>query len=98
MFAPFISGKIGLAKMFILGFMNTAISLPGNLFVLAEKYASEHGLNRSELYAVALREYIVAHLHDGLTQRISQVCAELDSALPTDLAQVGRKSLLESEW
>ena len=78
--------------------MKTAISLPDDLFVRAEEFSQQHGLNRSEVYATALREYLDSHRYDELTQRINQACAELDNALPTDFAQVARKSLLETEW
>jgi hypothetical protein len=32
--------------------MKTAISLPDKLFQVAEAFAQEHGLSRSELYAL----------------------------------------------
>ncbi len=78
--------------------MKTAISLPDDLFVLAEEFSKARGLKRSELYVVALREYIDAHRHDGLTQKINQACAELEGELPTGIARVARKNLLEAEW
>lgn len=38
--------------------MKTAISLPDEVFAAAERYAKQHGLSRSELYARALRRFL----------------------------------------
>ena len=78
--------------------MKTAISLPDDLFSIAEEVAKQQGISRSELYATALRAYIDAHRQDRLLDAINQTCAELDTALPDDIAQMTRKRLLEPEW
>lgn len=62
--------------------MKTAISLPDDLFSLADDFAKQHGLSRSELYATALRTYIGAHRCDNLTERINRACEEFDTQLP----------------
>lgn len=41
--------------------MKTDVSLPDELFALANDFAKQHGLSRSELYATALRNYIDTH-------------------------------------
>lgn len=78
--------------------MKTAISLPDDLFVLADAFAKQHGLSRSELYATALRTYIGAHRHDDLTERINRACEKLDTNLPDEMARVSRRTLLGAEW
>lgn len=78
--------------------MKTAISLPDNLFMIAEEFARERSLSRSELYATALREYIDVHRGEGLTDKINQICMDLDSGLPSDIAHAARSKLLEAEW
>lgn len=78
--------------------MKTAISVPDDLFSLAEDFARDHGISRSALFTNALREYLLAHRTDTLTERINAVCAEVDTRLPDDLANVARRSLLEAEW
>lgn len=78
--------------------MKTAISLPDDLFVLADDFAKQHGLSRSELYATALRKYIEAHRRDNLTERINRACETLDTALPSEVAHFARQKLLEAEW
>lgn len=55
-------------------------------------------MSRSELYAAALRAFILARQRVDLTDRINAVCSELDTALPSDLAEAARRRLLEAEW
>ncbi len=78
--------------------MKTAISLPNDLFALADDFAKKVGISRSELYVVALREYILAKQRDNLTEQINLACAKLDTALPADIAATTRRRLLEIEW
>lgn len=78
--------------------MKTAISLPDDLFLQADQTAKELGMSRSELYAAALRAFILARQRVDLTDRINAVCSELDTALPSDLAEAARRRLLEAEW
>lgn len=78
--------------------MKPAISLPDDLFVLADEYATTLGLSRSELYATALREFIASRQRDDLTERINAACAILDTSLPKDIARSTRQKLLEAEW
>jgi metal-responsive CopG/Arc/MetJ family transcriptional regulator len=78
--------------------MKTAISLPDELFLLADQYAKNLGMSRSEFYATAVRAFILAQKRDGLTDRINDACAKLDTTLPEDIAEKTRQRLLEVEW
>ena len=78
--------------------MKTAISLPDDLFVLADEFAKNAGMSRSELYVIALREFIMSRQRDDLTERINAVCTNLDTALPEDIARITLQKLLEAEW
>lgn len=78
--------------------MKTAISLPDDLFEIAERLAAERGISRSELYATALRKYLEAHAREDLLERIDAACERLDTSLPDDLAAVSRAGLLRMEW
>ena len=92
---------MGLTSGLYLGYtlgMKTAISLPDELFSLADELAKERGQTRSELYATALREYVEAYRTDNLTTRINEACAQVDTALPPDIASLSRRRLLASEW
>ena len=78
--------------------MKTAISLPDDLFFEAEEYAKSLGVSRSELYANALRAFILIRQQDDLTERINKACANLDTSLPSEIAKLTRQKLLEIEW
>ncbi len=82
----------------MLAAMKTVISLPDDLFTQADAFAERAGMSRSELYATALREYILSRQQDDLTERINAACAELDTSLPEDIAKMTRQKLLEVEW
>lgn len=78
--------------------MKTAISLPDDLFAMADSVAQDLGMSRSQLYAKALRAFIVSHQQNDLTARINAACAKIDSSLPEDIAKITRRKLLEVEW
>lgn len=78
--------------------MKTAISLPNDLFALAEECARRRGMSRSELYATALRHYLNTHRYEGLTEAINQACVDLATALPNEVANQTRQRMLEVEW
>jgi len=78
--------------------MKTAISLPDDLFVLADQFAKNLGISRSEFYATAVRAFIVAQQREDLSDRINAAYANLDTTLPEDIAKITRQKLLEVEW
>ena len=78
--------------------MKTAISLPDDLFVLADQFAKNLGMSRSEFYATAVRAFIAAQKRNTLTESINAACSKLDSTLPEDIATMTRRKLLEVEW
>lgn len=78
--------------------MKTAISLPDELFAIAEKLAEQRGVSRSELYATALRAYIAEHASDDLRQRIDEFCNRVDTSLPEDLCRAARATLQGTDW
>lgn len=82
----------------ILRGMKTAISLPDDLFVLADQFARDLGMSRSEFYATALRAFITSQQRESLTDSINAACSKLDTTLPADLAKMTRRKLLEVAW
>jgi metal-responsive CopG/Arc/MetJ family transcriptional regulator len=78
--------------------MKTAISLPDDLFEIAERLAAQRGISRSALYATALRAYIEAHAPDDLRERIDAFCIRVDTSLPEDLSGAARAALKSSDW
>jgi metal-responsive CopG/Arc/MetJ family transcriptional regulator len=61
--------------------MKTAISIPDPLFEAAEKFAQHKGLSRSQLYAIALQEYLQSHQPDQITQQLDAIYADEDSSI-----------------
>ncbi|NEU75249.1 ChpI protein [Hassallia byssoidea VB512170] len=78
--------------------MKTAISIPDTIFEAAENFAKRMGLSRSELYAVALQEYLKAHRSDCITEQLDAVYADEDSSLNPFLVELQTHTLPEETW
>ena len=53
--------------------MKTAISLPDDLFINAEKLSRRKHMSRSELYATAIRWYIEKESGISITEQLNKV-------------------------
>ncbi|MFN6560110.1 MAG: CopG family ribbon-helix-helix protein [Nostoc sp. ChiSLP01] len=78
--------------------MKTAISIPDPLFEAAEQFAKRMGLSRSELYAVALQEYLQTHKREQVTKQLDAVYADEDSSLDPFFVQLQADTLSEETW
>ncbi|MDJ0800728.1 MAG: ChpI protein [Calothrix sp. MO_167.B12] len=78
--------------------MKTAISIPDPLFEAAEQFAKRMGLSRSQLYAVALQEYLQAHKREQITKQLDSVYADEDSSLDPFFVQLQAHTLSEENW
>jgi len=78
--------------------MKTAISIPDEVFNAAEEMAERLGVNRSQLYVTALREYLEAHRSHGVTARLDQVYEYQDSSLDLCVAEAQSASFDEEDW
>ena len=78
--------------------MKTAISIPDEVFNAAEEMAERLGVNRSQLYVTALREYLEAHRSRGVTARLDQVYEYQDSSLDLSVAEAQSASFDEEDW
>ena len=78
--------------------MKTAVSVPDDLFRLAEVAARRLRVSRSKLYATALAEFLSRQQGGAVTERLNEVYsrrpAKMDSAL--DRAQLS--SLEKDSW
>lgn len=77
--------------------MKTAISLPDDLFALADALARRLRVSRSELYANAVAEYVAKHRDEDVTARLNTVYADLPSGLDPGLRRAQARSVAE-EW
>lgn len=73
--------------------MKTAVSLPDPLFAAADELAGRLGISRSELYARALERFLASESADDVTRRLDEVYADVDSAVPDDLADAQRRAV-----
>lgn len=83
--------------------IKTEISLPNELFHIAEKYAAEHGLSRNELYTTAIRTYLEKKRkrktdRGDITRAINRICEASEIPLDPLIHAASRKVLSESEW
>jgi Arc/MetJ family transcription regulator len=78
--------------------VKVAVSIPDDLYADADRFAGQKGMNRSALYARALRHLLAEEGDDELTRRIDATC---DEAPRDDLAAVARVDLIATgawEW
>lgn len=77
--------------------MKTAVSIPDELFMRAERLAKNGKRSRSEVYAAALDEYIARHAPDEVTEAMNRVC---DEAADDDefVAAAAQSVLRRAEW
>ena len=78
--------------------MKTAISIPDDIFRAAEELAGSRGLKRSELYRLALQEYLKNHSDRAITDDLNNFFATM--AVPSDpvVKAARRRSMLKIAW
>ena len=78
--------------------MKTAISIPDDVFIQAEKVAQQLGISRSELYSQAIANFIKSYRSQTVTDVLNQVYAQEDSALDERVAAMQFDSISLGEW
>jgi metal-responsive CopG/Arc/MetJ family transcriptional regulator len=78
--------------------MKVAVSIPEELFELAESLGKRLRVSRSRLYATALSEFLAKHQGRKVTDRLNQVYGHEDSRLDERLAGMQRRSLSRDSW
>ncbi|MCC6383417.1 MAG: hypothetical protein IT304_13000 [Dehalococcoidia bacterium] len=78
--------------------MKTAVSVPDDVFVQAERLVRRFGLSRSELYSRALREYVARHAEEDVTDALNAVIADIADDNGVLAREAGRRTLERSEW
>lgn len=78
--------------------MKTAVSIPDRLFDSAERFARLRGMSRSELYAIALRQYLEEHRGESVTEQLDEVYGTESSALDPAVTRLQAYSLPDDPW
>lgn len=71
--------------------MKTAISIPDNVYNDAEITAKQLGLARSQLYVLAIKEFIEHHNKENITEKLNLVFSRESNV--DDLQDIGLESL-----
>jgi hypothetical protein len=69
--------------------MKTAIYVPDEIFMLAEKTAGRLKISRSEFYSRAIKEYIQSMYSDNITQKLNAIYGNNGSGSKIDKKSIG---------
>lgn len=75
--------------------MKVAVSLPDDLFERADETASQLGLNRSQLYARALEEFLRDRISDPVTAELDALADEFGAGVGMT---TGRQLIERGGW
>ena len=78
--------------------MKTAVSMPDDLFRLAEAAARRLKVSRSELYATAISEFLDRQQGTAITQRLNEVYSRHPAKVDSGLHRAQLKSLAKDSW
>lgn len=78
--------------------MKVALSIPDDLFALAETLSKRLGVSRSRLYATALADYVARHRGRKITERLNAVYAGEPERLDPVVRRAQRRSLGTETW
>ena len=76
--------------------MKTAISIPDDVFLSAERLARRTRKSRSQLFSDAVREYVARHATDEVTEAMNRVCDEVGAAADPFVSRATRRILERS--
>lgn len=79
--------------------MKTAVSIPDEIFRRAERLARHTNRSRSRLFSDALREYLIRHSPDEITEAVNRVCEDLGDTFQDPFVAASTRRVLENiEW
>ena len=78
--------------------MKTAVSMPDDLFRLAEVSARRLRVSRSALYAKAIAEFLERQQGEGITERLNDVYSRRPAKVDSALHRAQLKSLERDAW
>ena len=78
--------------------MKTAISVPDDLFRLADAAARRLRVSRSELYATAIAEFLKRQSENSITERLNDLYSRRRAKVDSALHRAQLKSLEKEVW
>jgi metal-responsive CopG/Arc/MetJ family transcriptional regulator len=79
--------------------MKTAISLPDDLFIAAEKIQRKKKVSRSEFYATAIRWYVQHENMNGITNQLNKIYDDARvNSLDSEFLGAQMEVLEKDEW
>lgn len=80
--------------------MKTGISIPDDIFSLAEKIAQRMNMSRSELYSKAIKEFLSNLNSENITQQLDAIYGddEIDSKIGEAISRAQSNILEKEEW
>jgi metal-responsive CopG/Arc/MetJ family transcriptional regulator len=78
--------------------MKTAVSIPNEVFEETERLARDLKKSRSELYSLALTEYVARHAPERVTEAMDRVCSELNEKTDEFTAAAAQRILELNTW
>jgi hypothetical protein len=78
--------------------MKTAVSVPDDLFRLAEAAARRLQVSRSKLYATAISEFLNRQQEGAVTERLNEVYGRRPAKVDGALHRAQLRSLEKDSW
>ena len=78
--------------------MKIAISVPDDVFEESERLIRATRRSRSELYTLALSEYLARHAPDRVTEAMDRVASAVAEPVDEFVAEAARRTLSHVEW
>ncbi|MGA7696597.1 MAG: ribbon-helix-helix protein, CopG family [Candidatus Sulfotelmatobacter sp.] len=78
--------------------MKTAVSIPNELFEVAERLARRTRKSRSRLFSDALREYVARRSPDKVTESMDHALSVVGEQTDPFITFASRRRLEQAEW
>ena len=78
--------------------MQTAISIPDDVFEEADRLARRMKRSRSDLYGRAVAEYVARHSPDAVTETMNLTLSQVGDGPDDFVRTASRRALESSEW
>ena len=82
----------------LLSIMETAISIPDQIYEAAEQVAHQLGVTRSDLYATAVASFVKAHQEDQMTAQLDDLYGSEESSLDDVSFRLQALSVPQETW